>query len=478
MLYYHCRLRLAMRRLLSEMGHELIGIGTLDRGSTQQVPPNPNLSGFDHFADLRDHPANGIVRPTKHAIQIALDQGVDILVRTGQDMVLTNLPKACRQICQTPENALVGGADVCTNIKGHLSAMGIKQIGDRYKFVQGNWLQATTKVWAENYLRLPDFIRHYCDDSLFSYLLEMERNGKLCFTPGAEIIHKHRRGESAMYFDSLLPDAALTPARTDMQVLVLYRYIARTPEESAWKLRFLASFANQLAAFSGHTRIPARLFLIADNTPEAEENKCREVLAGIDHRLISTKSVEQKEMLSGGRSCTPKHYTLYLTSMQLVKQHADDRSVILFVEDDYLFRPDALSKTVEFVTKFPRDFVAPMDHPDRYDEVRRQKELTDHYHPYRLELIWQANHHWRSCVSTCHTFATTLEGLRLNARFLLDADQQRGDHTMWCDVWRNGHSRLWSPVPGLASHRGGPKLDDWRWEELLPHSGAIPDAKA
>lgn len=467
MFFYHRRLRRTMARMMTAMGHELVGIGTIDKDATRTFPKNPQYPEFQAIGDLRDKPADGIVRPTKWAIKTAEKLGVDILVRTGQDMIVTNPDIACEQILATEPGTLAGSADECGNIRQHLRDLGIKQKGNKYRFVQGNWMQAYLDVWRENYLRLPPKVKHYCDDSVFSYLVEKDRGGRLVFTPGNRIIHKHRRNEPAKFFDDQLADPGMTPSKRELDTLVLYRFHSKNAGETEFKLRFLKSFTRGYEAFAKERGIEPRFCFIPDNTPSVEVAKCEQVVGQMNAEIIPTESKKQDERLKGGKTCTPKHYTLYITSMNCARRLATEKTVVFFVEDDYLFRPDAFEKICRFLQDHSEDFVAPLDHPDRYEDTRRLKEMTNHYDPYRLELVWEQSHHWRTCVSTCHTFAGTLKGLVLNDHILLSADQQRGDHTMWCDLWRHGKSKLWSPIPGLASHRCGPHLEDWNWNQLL-----------
>lgn len=252
-----------------------------------------------------------------------------------------------------------------------------------------------------------------------------------------------------------------------MNILILYRYQSKALDDK--RTYYLLSFQKLFSNFIDNSGIRYKAFLITDNTPQyIEKDLAAKASQIFEH--ISVQSIEQKECLISGKPCTPKHYTLYITSMDLVKNYADEDSIIFFCEDDYLYRPDAFEKAVVFMMNHSNDFLTLYDHPNRYDEkaphFQRIKELNN-YEPYKLELLWEAKHHWRTCVSTCHSFVATLRSLTLNKRLFIDCDKQRGDHTLWTEMWRQGKSKLWGAIPGLTSHRHGPHLDDWEWEALF-----------
>jgi hypothetical protein len=147
--------------------------------------------------------------------------------------------------------------------------------------------------------------------------------------------------------------------------------------------------------------------------------------------------------------------------MNVVEKYAGKDTTVFFCEDDYLYRPDAFEKAYRFLKKHPDDFVTLYDHPDRYKDSSRASEPK--MKGYNLELLWDCNHHWRTSISTCHSFVATMSALSKNAKFTLKADAERRDHDMWCLIWKNGKSKLYGSIPGLASHRRGPHLDDWDW---------------
>jgi len=214
-------------------------------------------------------------------------------------------------------------------------------------------------------------------------------------------------------------------------------------------------------------------------------------------KFIEVQSHLQKEQLVSGASCSPKHYTLYISSINICKSlHLKKKDVIFFVEDDYKFKKNAFHLCYLFAQKFKNDFISPFDHPDRYAAKHQKKEdlarelylqgkkfkinagrlgenketTRKGYSNYKLELIREFNHHWRTVISTCHTFLGTYNALKNSEPYLFNANIQRGDHVMWTHIWATGKSKLWSPVPGLAQHLGHNAkttlLEDGDYDEL------------
>ncbi|GEM_PF-4638814 len=248
------------------------------------------------------------------------------------------------------------------------------------------------------------------------------------------------------------------------------------------------NFMRSLEHFHRHDpeHVSVELYIIGDNLHPA----MREILTSehVDRKvypfastLLEVNSQAQEERLLSGASCTPQHYTLYITSINLVDTlDLRDEDVVFFVEDDYKFRAGALEKCFSFARTFRDDFVSPFDHPDRYSKKYRLMELNARdlylqgkpfpfhsrglgrddertrrgYINYRLELIWEAGHHWRTAISSCHTFLGTFRALKMSEPYLYHADVQRSDHVMWTHIWSEGRSKLWTPVPGLARHEG------------------------
>lgn len=247
-----------------------------------------------------------------------------------------------------------------------------------------------------------------------------------------------------------------------LDALFIYRLFL--PKLDKEKVKFLESFEKRVDAFKNNVSRNVRSIIIIDNSS-------KEMIEFISKRfsnnfdIISINSKDQKEKLSSGKTCSPQRYTFYISSMQVAKEYGGDDSIVFFCEDDYLYRKDAFQKAYRFLKNHSNDFVTLYDHPDRYKENALKNELK--LDNFDLELLWECNHHWRTSISTCHSFVATMKSLLLNSEFVLNANLERRDHDMWKLIWKKGASKLYGSVPGLASHRRGPHLNDWEWEEVI-----------
>lgn len=272
-------------------------------------------------------------------------------------------------------------------------------------------------------------------------------------------------------------------------ILALYR----CHDLNDLRKKCLKILLHQFGEVAG-SNISSKFIIIADDVND------KEFLEGISQKgveiLYVNSKTEDKRLTKG--SCTSQHYTLYITSVDLAKKYSEDDTVIFFIEDDYVFRPDAFAKCFHFARKYKNDFIAPFDHPDRYKNQHRKSEhfyreekltsgkdidilhggmgdnlenVRKGYLNYKLDIAWEYNHHWRTVVSTCHTFVCSFYALKMSEPYLFNADIQRGDHIMWTHIWSGGKQKLWSPISGLARHMGhnpyNELLFDWEWEKYF-----------
>jgi len=278
---------------------------------------------------------------------------------------------------------------------------------------------------------------------------------------GWKIIEENSASNGLVVLEKSVGDKKST---TKKHAMFIYRYHAK--KEDKEKEKYLDEFTKQYRSFVDKERKNIPAYLIIDNSSKDVIDRLTAKYSDC-FQIIITNSKEQKERLDSGKPCSSQRYTFYISSMQIIKEHADDDTIIFFCEDDYLYRPDAFGKVCSFLLNHPNDFVSMYDHPDRYADASRIKEVSGKYSGYKLELLWEASHHWRTSISTCHSFATTKKALALNAQFTIKANVERRDHLMWCEIWKLGKSKLYGAIPGLASHRQGPHLDDWDWSIML-----------
>lgn len=109
---------------------------------------------------------------------------------------------------------------------------------------------------------------------------------------------------------------------------------------------------------------------------------------------------------------------------------------VFFVEDDYLWKEDAITKIEEALDTF--GLVSPYDHPAHYTEERFKHQ------PKRMRLI--KNQTWREAPSNTLTFATWSDIIKKN-RYKIESFGIR-DHEMFASLDHD----LYVPVPSLATH--------------------------
>jgi hypothetical protein len=170
----------------------------------------------------------------------------------------------------------------------------------------------------------------------------------------------------------------------------------------------------------------------------------------------------------------------------------EDCDFVYFAEDDYFYLPNQFHRMVDLLRAYADvDFVTPYDHPDCY-------RLEIHERPQYLRLYEE--HHWRMAGSTCLTFLTRKDTLRMKERVIRSYCHRNYDCSMWLSLtkqsvfnpvrfshfvrreehfakiiaktwlfgWRQilfgGRAKLWVPVPGIATHLDGKSMSpgiDW-----------------
>ncbi len=158
----------------------------------------------------------------------------------------------------------------------------------------------------------------------------------------------------------------------------------------------------------------------------------------------------------------------------------EDAELIYFAEDDYFYLPGQFKLMTDFIRENPdADFVSPYDHMDCY---------TMELHRRRTWLRVFQDRHWRTAASTCLTFLTTRSTLRKTQRIFHSYARRNFDCSLWLSLtkenvlrpvdslrwtvrqpflmkvvakaWLYGapqilfgkRHKLWSPVPGIATH--------------------------
>lgn len=156
-----------------------------------------------------------------------------------------------------------------------------------------------------------------------------------------------------------------------------------------------------------------------------------------------------------------------------------DSELVYFAEDDYLYLPGSMQRTVQFMKAHPEaDFATLYDHPDAHNKF---------IHRIRTEAIAEDGCRWRKVVSTCLTFMARKQAL-VDSMKVFKTYNRNPDLALWlaltkirvCNPWSWVRSigdglffsashglawryawrqiifgkrrTLWSPIPALATH--------------------------
>jgi hypothetical protein len=226
----------------------------------------------------------------------------------------------------------------------------------------------------------------------------------------------------------------------------------------------------------------AKIWVLLDGCPPQYEDIFRKYFANEDLVLIRLPGV-------GNQATFERQIEILLGQ--------EDAEIVYFAEDDYFYLPGKFRLMTEFLRSASDvDFISPFDHMDCY---------TLDLHHKRTWLRVFGNRHWRTAASTCLTFLTTKSTLRSTQRIFRSYSRWRNyDASLWLSLtkenvahpvnflrwagkqsflvkviaktWIFGWSqilfgkryKLWSPVPGIATHLDfkalSPTID---WPELM-----------
>ena len=271
----------------------------------------------------------------------------------------------------------------------------------------------------------------------------------------------------------------------DYDLTIAYRIypgISKTPfVHPDNKLKLTEVGIRTLKQSLGHTR--AKIIFLLDNCPSEYATMIR--------FYFDEKDIALHQFNGIGNLAT----FLKQIELLLAQNHSD---IIMFAEDDYVYRRNELSKAISFLrnNKFV-DFVTPYDHLDSY--------LLPIHTRHRYKIIAQEGLHWRTAASTCLTFLTRKKTLKETERTFKSYGSGNWDSSLWFSLtkynifdlrtilsirdwfffkiilnsWGNGWSQnifgrkytLWQPIPSIATHMEkislAPSID---WDKVVADS--------
>jgi len=278
-----------------------------------------------------------------------------------------------------------------------------------------------------------------------------------------------------------------SPEKFDLAVCCrIYPGISRDPI-FGFKDKLALTRLNLETFREGMGDLKIKLWVLLDNCPPAYA----ELLKSIFHET----PMELIPLGGEGNSAT------FIRQVEILSAQTD-ADLVYFAEDDYLYLPHSLERTVDFMRRHPgADFVTPYDHADFYSKF---------VHHFRGPEIFEDGRRWRTVASTCLTFmarrkvvaesATVFKTYVKNTdlgiwmaltkkrvcnpwswiRSLGDGLYFPASHALaWRYAWRQilfGKRRtLWAPAPALITHMENsglaPGVD---WEKIFAErAGAL-----
>lgn len=166
-------------------------------------------------------------------------------------------------------------------------------------------------------------------------------------------------------------------------------------------------------------------FIVADNVSNETFTMIKQMFTG---KIFKTESSNAKS---------------FIWSVKKAVELFPDNESIYFCEDDYFHR--LVSEPVLQEGLKISDYVTLYDHPDKYNEFGVSEACV----VYRTK-----SSHWKSCVSTCMTFATHVKNLKEDFETLdrWTNGVHPHDHQMFHELTVQKGKSLISAVPGLACH--------------------------
>ena len=129
------------------------------------------------------------------------------------------------------------------------------------------------------------------------------------------------------------------------------------------------------------------------------------------------------------------------------KKMLDKKTILYFLEDDYLHQPKWIDILLEGFSLPLADYVTLYDHRDKYF-LKMYAELA-------AKLFVTASCHWRSTPSTTNTYAMRApifwEDCPSQRRFSENCPVTR-DHAKFLYLQQERKRLLLSPIPGFATH--------------------------
>jgi hypothetical protein len=190
-----------------------------------------------------------------------------------------------------------------------------------------------------------------------------------------------------------------------------------------------------------------KMWVLLDNCPPTYVELVESIFSGTPMELIS---------LGGeGNGAT------FIRQVDILSTQAA-ADLVYFAEDDYLYLPRSLERTVNFMCHHPKaDFVTPYDHADFHSK---------YVHQFQGAEILEDHCRWRTVASTCLTFMARREAVAESAT-VFKTYNKNPDLAIWMALTKKRVCNPWSWMRSLGDGLYFPASHAlaWRyaWRQIL-----------
>jgi len=143
-------------------------------------------------------------------------------------------------------------------------------------------------------------------------------------------------------------------------------------------------------------------------------------------------------------NCGKESESFCKTLDHILSQNFDDDTIIYFLEDDYVHRPEWGKILLDAFT-LPTHYVTLYDHGDKYQEM---------YKDFMSKVLITKYSHWMPTPSTTNTFAvkfkTLKEDYNIQKKWSTNCEPS-ADHAKFIELNQRGRNLI-SSIPGYSTH--------------------------
>ena len=238
-----------------------------------------------------------------------------------------------------------------------------------------------------------------------------------------------------------------SPKKFDLAVCYrIYPGVSRDPI-FGFKDKLALTQLNLETFKEGTGDLKIKLWVLLDNCPPTYAELVKSIFPGTPVELIPL----------GGIGNGPT----FIRQIEILSAQTD-ADLVYFAEDDYLYLPRSLERTVNFMHRHPEaDFATPYDHADFHSK---------YVHRFRGTEFFEDNCRWRTVASTCLTFMARRDAVAESAA-AFKTYSKNPDLAIWMALTKKRVCNPWSWIRSLGDGLYFPAAHAlaWRytWQQIL-----------